>query len=118
MKSTEGSLVKITCIPCQGGVPPLSCEEALSLKKQLHADWELTHRDTRLFRSLKFKDFAIPMEIGHKIGAMAEEQWHHPELVIGWGHLDIEIWTHKINGLVESDFIFAAKVDEILKSYL
>ncbi len=110
-------LAKKTCLPCQGGVPPLPLEEILEFKRELHSDWVLTHGETRLYRTVKFKDFAIPMQLGHRIGVMAEEQWHHPELVIGWGHLDIEIWTHKIDGLVESDFIFAAKVDEILLSY-
>ncbi len=111
-------LAKKTCIPCQGGVPPLSLSVILKLKAELHPDWQLIQQDTRLCRELQFGDFAVPMQLGQKIGAMAEEQWHHPELLIGWGILRVEVWTHKINGLVESDFIFAAKVDEIVKPHI
>ena len=57
------------------------------------------------------------MKLAQKIGAMADEQWHHPELHVGFGHLEVEVWTHKINGLVESDFIFCAKADEIAREY-
>ena len=111
-------LSKKTCIPCQGGVPPLPLQKILELKKELHPEWVLTHQDTRLFRSVKLKEFALPLKLGVEIGELAEAQWHHPELTIGWGHLDVEVWTHKINGLVESDFIFAAKVDDILLPHL
>lgn len=104
-------LMNKKCIPCSGGVPPLPDDEIMKLKKEISSEWELTHGNTRLLRKIKFKDFKASMDLGIKIGELAEEQWHHPELVIGFGHLDIEIWTHKINGLVESDFIFAAKVD-------
>jgi len=109
------SLSKENCIPCRGGIPPLSKIEASKLKKQIHADWKLTNNNTRLHRKLTFKDFKSPMNVLILIGKMAEQQGHHPELSLGWGHLDIEVWTHKINGLTESDFIFAAKVDEILR---
>ena len=101
------------CIPCSGGVPPLPNEEILKFKKEISAEWTLTHDNTRLLRKIKFKDFKEAMDLAIKIGEMADEQWHHPELVVGYGHLDIEVWTHKINGLVESDFIFAAKVDAL-----
>ncbi|MEE2744080.1 MAG: 4a-hydroxytetrahydrobiopterin dehydratase [Bdellovibrionota bacterium] len=104
-------LVNKKCIPCSGGVPPLPEDEILKLKKEISPEWELTHGNTRLLRKIKFKDFKTSMDLAIKIGELAEEQWHHPELLVGFGHLDIEIWTHKINGLVESDFIFAAKVD-------
>ena len=102
------------CIPCQGGVPILKPEEVEKYRVSIESEWEVTHQYTRLFRSVKTKDFADSMAIAQKIGSMADEQWHHPELVVGYGHLDIEVWTHKINGLVESDFIFASKVDKIL----
>ena len=103
------------CIPCQGGVPPLAFEEVEKLKGQISADWELTHDGRRLLRKEKYKDFSTPMKLAVEIGKMADQQWHHPEINLGFGHLEIEVWTHKINGLVESDFIFAAKVDAILK---
>ena len=107
-----------TCIPCQGGVPPIDKSEASKLKEELHSEWEFTHEETRLKRSMKFKDFKTPFEITKEISELAEEQWHHPEISLGFGHLEIEIWTHKINNLVESDFIFAAKCDQIIKKYL
>ena len=102
------------CIPCQGGVPILKPEEVKEYREAIGEEWEVTHEFTRLYRSVKTKDFADSMAIAHKIGLLADEQWHHPELVVGFGHLDIEVWTHKIDGLVESDFIFASKVDKLL----
>ena len=102
------------CIPCQGGVPPLSKEAKETLLIELDSSWLLTHDGSRLKRELKFKDMASPMKLAEKIAKMADDQWHHPELHVGYGHMEIEIWTHKINNLVESDFIFAAKVDEII----
>ena len=111
-------LAKRMCIPCQGGVPPLPVDEIFKFKAHLHPDWQLTHQNTRLCLDLRFENFAIPMQLGHKIGEMADEQWHHPDLLIAWGRLRVEVWTHKIDGLVESDFIFAAKVDDIVRPYL
>ena len=93
-------------------------ESCLKLQKELHEGWVLTSNPDRLFRKVIFKDFKRSMDLAVKIGELAQEQWHHPDLKIGWGFLDIEIWTHKINGLVESDFIFAAKTDQIISSYL
>lgn len=109
------SLVTKKCTPCSGGVPPLKKDEIELLMKELSPRWRLTHGGKRLLRKENFDDFLKPMAFANQIGKMAEEQWHHPELHIGHGHLDIEVWTHKINGLVESDFIFASKVDRILE---
>ncbi|ATH07828.1 4a-hydroxytetrahydrobiopterin dehydratase [Halobacteriovorax marinus] len=106
------------CIPCSGDIPPLDIVLKRKLKTQIDGEWEFTHNETRLYRSTKFKDFATPLALAAAIGALAEEQWHHPELTIGFGHIDIEIWTHKIDDLVESDFIFAAKVDQIISKVL
>jgi 4a-hydroxytetrahydrobiopterin dehydratase len=106
-----------TCIPCQGGVPSLPLEEINKFIKHLHSDWKLTHDNTRIIRSFKFKNFALSIKLANILGDIAEEQFHHPELYVGWGHLEVEIWTHKINGLVESDFIYAAKVDEAYKNF-
>jgi 4a-hydroxytetrahydrobiopterin dehydratase len=105
------------CIPCSGGVPPLAGEEKLKLKERISSDWEFFENNSRLRRRLKLDDFKQSIELANLIGEVAEEQWHHPELCVGYGHLDIEIWTHKINDLVESDFIFAAKVDRIIKDF-
>ena len=108
------SLSDKKCIPCSGEIPALPLEEISKLKSQISPEWELTHNNTRLLRKVKLPQMKRPMEIANLIAQVADEQWHHPELHIGFGHLDIEIWTHKINGLVESDFIFASKVDKIL----
>ena len=107
-------LAKKTCIPCQGGVPPLGKEDCLKLLESL-SDWEMNSEANRLSKSFSFKDFSAAMDLAVKIGKMADEQWHHPEIKVGFGHLDIEVWTHKIDGLVESDFIFCAKVDGIAR---
>ena len=110
-------LAKKTCIPCQGGVPALSKEKCLELVKSLDG-WSLNEEANRLRKSFKFDDFDKAMGLAVLIGKMADEQWHHPELQVGFGHLDVEVWTHKIDGLVESDFIFCAKTDEISREYL
>ncbi len=102
------------CIPCSGEVPPLKLEEIRELKSQISSEWQLIDNNTKLFRNITFNNFKKPMDLAIKIGEIAEEQWHHPELSIGWGHLDIKLWTHKINALVESDFIFASKIDKLL----
>lgn len=112
------SLSEKKCVPCSGGVPPLDTVLKRKYKEQISVDWKFTHNEKRLCRSLKLSDFKTALELANKIGAMAEDQWHHPELAIGYGHLDIEIWTHKIDDLVESDFIFASKVDLIIEEVL
>ena len=88
----------------------------ISIYQEYPKGWSVNEAKTKISLSLKFKDFATPMKIASEIGSMADEQWHHPELEIGFGHLDIHVWTHKIDGLVESDFIFGGKVDEIIKN--
>ena len=102
-----------TCIPCNGQIPPLSYEQKLSLKTQIDSAWQFTYENTRLYREFKFKNFQQSLDFAMIVGEIAEEQWHHPEIHIGYGHCGVEIWTHKLSNLVESDFIFAAKVDQI-----
>ena len=87
--------------------------EKEKLLLELAAGWAFTHDKTRLFRDFSFVHFQPAPEFANKVGEIAEEQWHHPELHVGWGHCGIEIWTHKIGDLVESDFILAAKIDEM-----
>jgi 4a-hydroxytetrahydrobiopterin dehydratase len=110
-------LAKKTCIPCQGGVPALPKDKCLELMKNLDG-WTIDDNAKRLIKIFKFDDFKKAIGLAVLIGEMSDEQWHHPELHVGFGHLDIEVWTHKIDGLVESDFIFCAKVDEICREYL
>ena len=100
------------CVPCSTYVPPLSMEEKENLLKTIHPEWKLTHDDSRLFRPFKFKNFKKALEFSNEVGRIAEEEKHHPEIHLGWGHSDIEIWTHMNNNLLENDFILAAKIDE------
>ncbi|MBI2522415.1 MAG: VOC family protein [Bdellovibrio sp.] len=108
-------LANKTCIPCKGGVPPLPVEERKNLLEKLAIGWELTHDNNHLFKSFKFNEFKTPMKYSVEIGRLAEEQGHHPDMTVGWGHLEVEIWTHKIGSLVESDFILAAKIDRLMQ---
>lgn len=109
------SLSEKNCIPCQGGVPPLPMEQKNEFKQQLDKSWSFTHENKRLQRVLKTKGFSQAMSVAVEIGEIADEQWHHPELVVGFGKLEICVWTHKIDDLVESDFVFAAKIDQLLR---
>jgi 4a-hydroxytetrahydrobiopterin dehydratase len=99
------------CQPCRGGVPPLTAEEIEPLFEEL-VDWELKN-DNRLLKVYKFNDFKSALSLANKIGEIAEEEEHHPDLLVRWGELKIELWTHRINGLTESDFILAAKIDQL-----
>src|SRR5215212_10144132 len=99
------------CVPCRGGVPPLGDEEIERLLAQLDG-WDVVSGH-HLKKSFRFKDFSEALAFVNRVGLLAEEQGHHPDIYFGWGHADITIWTHKIDGLTESDFILAAKIDEL-----
>lgn len=111
MSDTENLSEKM-CVPCMGGVPPLTAEQQAPLLAQLDG-WKVIdgHHLTKDFR---FPDFLMALDFVNRAGAIAEEQGHHPEITVGWGHAKIEIWTHKIDGLTESDFILAAKYDALV----
>jgi 4a-hydroxytetrahydrobiopterin dehydratase len=100
-----------SCVPCRGGVPALAPDDIVPLAAQVPA-WEVVeHRKIR--RSFTLADFAAGLDLVNRIGAEAEAQGHHPDLYLAWGKVDVEIWTHKVNGLTESDFILAARIDRI-----
>jgi 4a-hydroxytetrahydrobiopterin dehydratase len=103
-------LASKTCVPCRGGVPPLSMDVASRLMEQLDG-WQF--EQGHLAKSYHFPDFKGALEFVHKIGAISEEQGHHPDIYMTWGKVSLEVWTHKIDGLTESDFILAAKFDEV-----
>ncbi|MBZ0184747.1 MAG: 4a-hydroxytetrahydrobiopterin dehydratase [Candidatus Obscuribacterales bacterium] len=105
------NLAEKSCVPCRGGVPALTPEEYAPLLKELD-DWTVAD-ESRLLKSYRFKDFKAPMVLANKIADLSEDQGHHPDLTIRWGELAIELWTHKINGLTESDFVLAAKIDRL-----
>ena len=99
------------CVPCKGGVPPLKGEALQTLQRQVEG-WNVVE-EHHLFKSFKFPDFSKALDFVNKVGAIAEEQGHHPIITLAWGKAEITIYTHKINGLTESDFILAAKIDTI-----
>jgi 4a-hydroxytetrahydrobiopterin dehydratase len=104
------------CIPCRGGVPPLPNDRVQGLLKELGRGWVLNSHG-HLERLYTFKDFAQALAFVNKVGAVAEAEAHHPDLLLAWGKCKIEIWTHKINGLTESDFYLAAKADREFESF-
>lgn len=105
-------LVKKDCLPCRGGVPPLTPEQIRPLREQLSAQWLVVH-DHHLRRSYTFGNFRQALDFVIQVGELAEAQNHHPDIALAWGKVDIDIWTHKIDGLTESDFILAAKIEQI-----
>ena len=98
------------CIPCRGGVPPLPRARIDALLRELGPGWTLTPK-SHLLRTYEFADFAAAMAFANRVGDIAEQQGHHPDLYVAWGKCGVEIWTHKIDGLTESDFFLAAKAD-------
>ncbi len=104
-------LASKTCIPCRGGTPPLKGEELDVLGRQVN-EWEVVE-EHHLRKVFRFKNFREALGFVNKVGELAEEQGHHPDICFGWGRVEVMVWTHKINGLTESDFIFAAKVDTL-----
>ncbi|HEV7681981.1 MAG TPA: 4a-hydroxytetrahydrobiopterin dehydratase [Pyrinomonadaceae bacterium] len=104
-------LAERQCVPCRGGVPPLPTDEVKRLVAELDG-WEVV-AEHHLRKEYKFEDFKAAQAFVNRVGAVAEEQWHHPDICFGWGRAEITIWTHKIDGLTESDFILAAKIDRL-----
>ena len=104
-------LCDLKCVPCRGGVPPLAVEEIDRLKTQLEG-WEVIDGH-HLHKHLSFPDFAASLAYVNQVGALAEEEGHHPDVHLSWGAVGIDLWTHKIDGLTESDFILAAKIDRL-----
>lgn len=104
-------LAEKTCVPCKGGTPPLKGAELQQFSHQL-PNWKVVdeHHITRTFT---FPDFQKALDFVNRVGAIAEEQGHHPDILLTWGKVEITIWTHKVQGLTESDFILAAKIDRL-----
>lgn len=109
---TSSGLAAKSCIPCHGGVPPLSGTALEALHAQLGAGW-LIVQEHHLEKEFRFRNFREALAFVNRIGALAEQQGHHPDIYLAWGLVKVLVWTHKINGLTESDFVFAAKTDEI-----
>ena len=100
------------CEPCRGGVAPLGISEAQRFLSEL-SGWDLRDDGKKIYKEYKFSNFVETLEFVNKIGALAEDEGHHPDITFGWGYAKVQIFTHKIKGLVESDFILAAKINKI-----
>jgi 4a-hydroxytetrahydrobiopterin dehydratase len=104
-------LADLECVPCRGGVPPMEAGEIQKLLGQLDG-WQAVG-DHHLRKQYKFKNFRESLDFVNRVGELAETQGHHPDVYFGWGQAEITIWTHKIDGLTESDFVLAAKIDKL-----
>lgn len=107
------ALADKTCEPCRGGMPPLTREQFEPMLGELQG-WSVEAADKHLRKSIKTRNFLESLALANKIGEVAEDQGHHPDLLVRWGELNIELWTHKIDGLSEADFILAAKIDRLI----
>ena len=105
-------LSKKKCIPCRGGVLPLKGEHLANLHEQLNSNWMVVD-EHHLENEYVFNNFRQALAFTNQIGELAEAEGHHPDIYLAWGKVKLRVWTHKIDGLTESDFIFAAKVDEL-----
>jgi 4a-hydroxytetrahydrobiopterin dehydratase len=107
------SLAERDCVPCKGGVPPLKGEMLQQYQTDLGGGWEVVN-EQRLEKTYKFKNFRQALDFTIQVGELAENVKHHPDIFLAWGQVKLTIWTHKIGGLSESDFILAAKADRLL----
>jgi len=106
------ALVEKSCTPCRGGIPPLTAEQAAGYRAQA-PDWKLLDQAKRIERIYRFRNFREAFAFVERAAALAEAEGHHPEINFGWGYATISLYTKKINGLHENDFIMAAKLDRI-----
>ncbi|MBR85987.1 MAG: pterin-4-alpha-carbinolamine dehydratase [Rhodospirillaceae bacterium] len=101
------------CEPCRGGVAPLGISEAQRFLSEL-SGWDLRDEGKKIYKEYKFSNFVETLEFVNKVGALAEDEGHHPDIAFGWGYANVTIFSHKIEGLHENDFILASKIDLIL----
>lgn len=99
------------CVPCRGGAPALKGQDLAKLHHGV-PDW-VVEKEHHIHREFRFPDFKQALDFVNRVGAVAEEQGHHPDILLAWGKAEITLWTHKIDGLTESDFIMAAKIDRV-----
>ena len=104
-------LASKNCVPCRGGTPPLKGDELHTFSHQL-PNWNVVN-EHHITRTFTFPDFKEALEFVNRVGAIAEEQGHHPDILLAWGKVEITLWMHKVDGLTESDFIMAAKIDQL-----
>ncbi len=104
-------LAEQSCVPCRGGVPPLAGPELSRLAEQV-PEWSVVDGH-HVEREFSFPNFVQALAFTNKVGELAETEGHHPDIYLAWGKVGIKIWTHKIDGLTESDFVLAAKIDRL-----
>ena len=111
-KSNTTKLSQKVCTPCRGGVNPMTEPQISEYLKMLQEDWTVIEAN-RLERTFKFKNFSEALDFTNKVGQLAEQQQHHPDIHLAWGKVKVQLWTHKIGGLHENDFILAAGIDRL-----
>ena len=108
------SLAERKCVPCRGGTPPLKGNDLSAFHRMLGdpTHWNVVNQH-HIVRTYKFPDFKSALTFVNQVGELAEEQGHHPDILLAWGKVEVTLWTHAVDGLTESDFIMAAKIDEL-----
>jgi 4a-hydroxytetrahydrobiopterin dehydratase len=109
------ALAEKECVPCKGGVPRLEGNELSRLTSELGGGWKVVESH-HLEKEYKFKNFREALSFTNKVGELAESQGHHPDIYLAWGQVKLTVWTHKVDGLTESDFILAAKADQLFNN--
>lgn len=107
----DSDLAKRACKPCQGDEPPLKGQALEELSQELGEDWDVVD-EHHLEKEYELADFREALDFTNKVGEIAEKEDHHPDMELGWGRVQINLRTHKIDGLTENDFILAAKADQ------
>lgn len=111
--SVESGLASKSCVPCMGGIPPLAGEELDGFAAQV-PNWTV-EAGHHIEREFGFPNFQQALDFTNRVGALAESEGHHPDIFLAWGKVGVKIWTHKIDGLTESDFVLAAKIDRLAR---
>lgn len=107
-------LVNKKCVPCEAGTPPLEYGKVSELLKQV-PEWSL--KEGHLYKKFKFKDFVEAIKFVNSVAEIAEQEGHHPDFAVHYNKVEMEIWTHAVNGLSENDFILAAKIDNLKQTF-
>ncbi len=105
-------LTKKKCVPCEGGTPPLSEKEISEYKKYISEEWKVS-KDNKVSKEYFFVNYKHTIDFVNKVANLAESEGHHPVMMVFYGRVVIELWTHAINGLSENDFIMASKIDKL-----
>ena len=107
----ENALAQRECVPCKGGIPPLQGADLDALRAKLDGGWQVVE-SRRLVKEFEFKGYKGAVDFTNRVAQIAEEQDHHPDILLSWGRVTVTLWTHKVGGLTENDFILAAKAED------